>query len=55
MARVMGHAIVQSGDGRNTLGARFPRPKTRNTIRPQRNAATAHPTEAEAATKSAAM
>jgi hypothetical protein len=50
-----GHAIQWSGDGRNTLERRFEHPNTRNTIRPQRYAAKAHPTGVEAAKKSAAM
>lgn len=50
-----GHATQRSGDDRNTLQRRFARPKTRNTNRPQRYAAKAHPTGVKAAKKSAAM
>ena len=52
---IHGCATSMSDDGRNTLGASLQRPQTRNTIHPQRNAATGHPKEAKAATKSAAM
>jgi len=49
------NAIHESDDGDRTLFGNVAQPKAYNKIHQQRYAATAHPTEVEAAKESAAM